>query len=273
MRWKSVFSYYGGKSKIIDLYPEPKHGLIIEPFAGAAAYAFRHARLGSGRTAWINDLDGRVASIWEFLLSPDAAEWVRAVWPVKVEAGRSYLDYLGDGPPAGLVELFRAEANQGTQGARGVHNQITSMGQKCWPRTKGKLLEIIPEISHWRFTRRDYGELSNIEATWFIDPPYANPAGQRYRTGNGLNYSSLGQWCKSRNGQSIVCENSGADWLPFESLGDHRRVSIRSRYQKANAKEVIWTGGIPADSIEVSTPSSEGILIAPETEGMPGVST
>lgn len=243
MRWKSIFSYYGGKSKIAELYPAPKHDLIIEPFAGAAAYAFRHARRGSGRTAWLNDLDERVGSIWEFLLSPDAADWVENVWPRTVNEGRTFNDYLPDDSPNGLIELFRAEANQGTQGARGVHNVVTSMGAKCWPRTKGKLLDIIPLISHWRFTRRDYSSIIHpYDATWFIDPPYFNVAGQRYRTGSGINYDALGVWCRSRRGQAIVCENAGAGWLDFQPL-EHRRVSIRSRYQKADAKEVMWTSG------------------------------
>jgi hypothetical protein len=234
MRWKSVFSYYGGKSKIADVYPAPRHDLIIEPFAGAAAYSFRYR----DRQVWLNDLDDRVASIWEFLLSPDAADWVERYWPATVRAGATSADYLPDNRPDGLVELFRAEANQGTQGARGVHEQVTSMGEKCWGRTKGKLLEIIPTISHWKFTRRDYEQISNLRACWFIDPPYANAAGQRYRE-SSVDYGKLGSYASTRNGQVIVCENSGATWLDFRPL-NHRRVSIRSRYQRADAREVMF---------------------------------
>lgn len=240
MRWKGIFSFYGSKSKITQHYPEPKHDLIIEPFAGGGSYSFRHARLGSGRTAWLNDLDGRVADIWEFLLAPDAGRWISDYWPTRVEVGTSRVDYLPPESPTGLVELFRAEANQGTQGARGVHELVTSMGAKCWPRTKDKLLEIIPLINHWTFTRRSYDQLANVEATWFIDPPYNNLAGHRYRTGDGIDYSRLAGYCTERNGQTIVCENVGADWLPFKSLGISAR-GIKSRYQKADAKEVIWT--------------------------------
>lgn len=241
MKWKSVFSYYGGKSKIIDSYPEPTHDLIIEPFAGAAAYAFRWARRGSGRTAWLNDLDERTASIWEFLLSPDASDWVERTWPERVAVGSTSSDYLPSTSPTGLIELFRAEANQGTQGAKGVHSHVTSMGATCWPRTKRKFLEIIPEISHWRFTRRDYSQIpGHTVATWFVDPPYSNLAGSRYRSGSDIDYNLLSDYCRGLAGQVIVCENSGADWLPFEPF-EHRRVSIRSRYQKADSKEVMWT--------------------------------
>ena len=36
-----MWSYYGSKSKIINKYPEPLYGKVIEPFAGTARYAMR----------------------------------------------------------------------------------------------------------------------------------------------------------------------------------------------------------------------------------------
>jgi hypothetical protein len=36
-----------------------------------------------------------------------------------------------------------------------------------------------------------------------------------------------------------VCENEGAEWLDFAPL-NHGQLSIRSKYQRANAKEVVW---------------------------------
>jgi hypothetical protein len=242
MKWKSVFSYYGGKSKVIDLYPEPKHELIIEPFAGAAAYAFRWGRKSSGRSVWINDIDPITGSIWQFLLSPDAGEWIQQHWPPAVQPGGTYRSYLPDRSPTGLIELFRAEANQGTQGARSVHDIITSMGAKCWPRTKGKLLEIIPEISHWRFTQRDYREIHPVDATYFIDPPYSNPAGDWYRFGTRqMDYEALSEWTLGLPGFKIVCENVGAQWLPFRELPHRRPVGIIGRYHKGGQREAVWT--------------------------------
>jgi len=37
-----MFSYYGSKSKIVDYYPPPKYGKIIEPFAGSARYSLKY---------------------------------------------------------------------------------------------------------------------------------------------------------------------------------------------------------------------------------------
>lgn len=234
MRIKAPISYYGGKSKIAHLYPPPTHNLIVEPFAGSAAYSWLHRK---GRSVWLNDLDSRTYSIWKFLTSPEACDIVETFVPDSVVAGQKISEII----PAeldGLVEICRAEANQGTQGAKGVHDQITSMGAKCW-KVKRKLREVIPEVANWKITNASYDDLANVEAAWFVDPPYSNKAGARYRTSN-IDYDQLGWWVLGRRGQVICCENYGANWLPFNKL-EHPRVSIRSRYQRANAQEVIWT--------------------------------
>jgi len=132
---------------------------------------------------------------------------------------------------------MQAEANAGTQGAKGVHNQITKFGAKSWPRILPKMRHWLPKISHWRFMQLDYTVIPNMEATWFIDPPYNNIAGQRYRT-HVANYPQLGEWCKNRWGQVIVCENYGAGWLPFEPLTQRRGVV--SSYQKSRAMEAVY---------------------------------
>ena len=36
--------YYGRKKKLVNRYPSPEYGTIIEPFAGSAAYAMKWGR-------------------------------------------------------------------------------------------------------------------------------------------------------------------------------------------------------------------------------------
>ncbi len=239
MKIKAPISYYGGKSKIAHLYPAPIHNLIVEPFAGSGAYSWLHRRTGDGapREVWLNDLDPKTYSIWKFLTDPAALEAVETFVPDSVTAGQKVSEIIPSELP-GLVEICRAEANQGTQGARGIHDQITKMGAKCW-KVKRKLREVIPEVANWKITNLDYKDMFNVDATWFVDPPYSNAAGSRYRT-SGLDYEALGWWCLGRKGQTIVCENAGATWLDFQPF-EHSRVSIRSRYQRADAREVLWT--------------------------------
>jgi hypothetical protein len=74
-----------------------------------------------------------------------------------------------------------------------------------------------------------------MQATWFVDAPYNNEAGEHYTYGRqSIDYQHLGNWCRSRSGQVIACENLGADWLdfrPFRTINGQRKQST----------EVIWT--------------------------------
>ena len=238
---RAPFSMYGGKSKIAHLYPHPNYSHIVEPFAGSAAYSWLHRRdhtTNRNRDVWLNDLDPRTHSIWKFLTSPDACAIVEAYVPDTVEPGMKVSDFIPPEHP-GLVELCRAEANQGTMGEKGVRDVITKMGAKCW-KVKRKALQVIPEVVNWRVTSVDWSDLANVNATWFVDPPYNNAAGAQYRLGaTAINYDHLGWWCLNRRGQTIVCENEGATWGEFKPM-EHPRVSIRSKYQRADAKEVVW---------------------------------
>lgn len=105
------------------------------------------------------------------------------------------------------------------------------------PNTQNYKLNLIAEtldkIRHWKIELRDYETLQNEKATWFIDPPYV-VGGKYYKYGSrDIDYRSLALWCRSREGQVIVCEAEGADWLPFKYLTD-------SRGNKYQHTEVIW---------------------------------
>ena len=236
MRYKSIFSYYGGKSKIAHLYPPPKHDRIIEPFAGAAAYCARYHE----HECIINDLDPKTASIWEFLLSDDAEKEIRKL-PETIEKGVRISERFAGACP-GMIAFLQSQANMGTMGGRAVWDCVTFVGSVNWRRIKPRSLFWIPRIRHWQLTSKTYQKTRNQKATWFVDPPYANAAGDRYRLGSSqIDFQHLAQWCQSRKGQAIVCENQGADWLPFEYLAD--RVGVNSRHRKSNTSEVMWTQG------------------------------
>jgi site-specific DNA-adenine methylase len=234
-RYTCLFSFYGGKSKLAHLYPPPAHPCIIEPFAGAAAYSLRYC----DRDIRLYDVDPIVSDIWRFLLSDTAIQWVRAL-PDSVRQGDIIDDVLGPVPP-GLLSIAHAEANRGTQGARGIRKQITKIGAVCWHRLKPRLLYWLPRIRHWQFRQASWDTLDNREATWFIDPPYSTPAGRRYRH-HDINYEALAEWCRSRAGQVIVCENSTSTWLPFRPIA--RWHGIHSHYQhsqQSRISEGVWT--------------------------------
>ena len=96
---------------------------------------------------------------------------------------------------------------------------VTKVLAANWACAKPAMAELVPFVKNWTIIEGDYTDAPDIEATWFIDPPYQGPPGTGYRHGSdSIDYQDLGRWCESRTGQVIVCEGGGADWLPFEPL-------------------------------------------------------
>jgi hypothetical protein len=92
-------------------------------------------------------------------------------------------------------------------------------------------------IRHWTISHASYSEIRNEAATWFVDPPY-EIAGKAYRF-HDIDYHQLGGWCQNRIGQTMVCENAGADWLPFRSFRTIKGLEGKRGGRKS--EEVIWT--------------------------------
>jgi hypothetical protein len=113
-------------------------------------------------------------------------------------------------------------------------------------------------IRHWTITQSSYAHIPNQVATWFIDPPY-QVAGRAYKF-HDINYSNLGDWCKTRLGQVIVCENAGANWLLFSPFRTIKGLEGRRGGKKS--VEVIWTNG-ECPPLPVAVPS---FLSQPSTQ-------
>lgn len=120
---------------------------------------------------------------------------------------------------------------------------MASLLQALWktilrPNTQQFKLEFIAnnlsKIRHWEIICGDYTESPHIKATWFTDPPYV-VGGKYYKYGSKhIDYEHLGNWCKQKEGQIIVCEAEGQNWLPFVPL-------VSSRGNRYLHKEVVWT--------------------------------
>ncbi len=77
-----MFYYYGRKKQIARHYPAPEYSTIIEPFAGAAAYALHGEH-------WHNEVilvekDQKVASIWEWLIEEATSDSILRLPELKV---------------------------------------------------------------------------------------------------------------------------------------------------------------------------------------------
>src|SRR4051812_43319197 len=74
-RLPPMFYFYGGKRRLARCYPAPEHPIIVEPFAGSAAYSVRHLVPGKGvstvERVILVEKDPRVCEIWNRLLEMD----------------------------------------------------------------------------------------------------------------------------------------------------------------------------------------------------------
>lgn len=113
----------------------------------------------------------------------------------------------------------------------------TAQKRTQWNRSKIEIANNLYKVKHWKAFVAEYKDIKDeCIATWFIDPPYQY-GGIYYRYNNSkLDYSDLAEWCQTRIGQVIVCENDKADWLPFTPLAELHG-------QLHTTKEVIYTQG------------------------------
>lgn len=228
-------SYFGSKWRLAPRYPRPRHGVIVEPFAGGAGYSTRHHH----HRVILVEKNPVVAGVWRYLIRASAGEILRL--PL-VEPGEKVSDKGLAPEPRALVGFW---VNQGTTGPC---NQLSQWGEKkrdtFWGRAvRARIATQVDKIRHWQIIEGDYTLAPDIEADWFIDPPY-EMMGKHYKEGaDAIDFAKLGAWCRTRRGQVMVCENEGATWLPFRPF--HMARSARPRVGETNdnavSAEAIWT--------------------------------
>jgi len=197
-----MFSYYGSKSKVISLYPSPKFGKVIEPFCGSARYALRYF----DRDVLIMDKYEVVIKIWKYLQQASEKDIMGLPEPAIKESIENYNLSEGERLLMGfMVWRGTAKPQKIVQPDSNIHKAKKAIASQLF------------KIRHWEIRHGSYSEIENQEATWFIDPPYQVAYGEHY-AGERIDYALLGEWCKSRKGQAIVCESVEATWLPFSKL-------------------------------------------------------
>lgn len=218
-----MFSYYGAKTNIVHLYPKPIHDLIIEPFAGSARYALRYW----DRDVILYDRYEVIINIWKWLQqcsTKDVLGLPRIKYSEHIDTYKLTpveRDFMG------FIMGRAAETPRRTATVKYFHRP--NFLNHSLKRMAGNL----HKIKHWKIVLGDYTQTENRIATWFIDPPYMK-GGDRYKFNSKmLNYEDLALYCRSRQGQVIVCEQKGATWLPFNDFTSHKTTN-------GYTKEVIW---------------------------------
>lgn len=225
------WAYYGGKWRAAPRYPRPMHDMIIEPFAGAAGYSLRYP----DRKIVLVEKNPKVAATWRYLLRVSAAE-VRALPDLGPNQSVNDLAIIEEARL--LVGWW---VNKGTTSpcktASAWMRDGTRPGSFWSPQIRERIASQIDQIRHWRLIEGDYTDAPDIDATWFIDPPYIG-AGKLYPT-QPADFNALGSWCQARRGQVMVCENVGATWLPFIPFIDIKGNEGRSGGRVS--REALWT--------------------------------
>jgi hypothetical protein len=200
-----MWNYYGSKSIIVDLYPPPKYGKIIEPFAGSARYSLKYW----DRDVLLVDKYEVVIKVWKWLQQcskndviglPDLKKGELISDYNLCEGAAMFLGFLAGvscTSPRNKMSMFAAEQN-------GKKNKLK------------RIADNLDKIKHWEIRHGSYDDIENQNATWFIDPPYQF-GGHAY-VENVIDFKLLATWIKTRHGHIIACENTKADWMNFKPM-------------------------------------------------------
>lgn len=219
-----MFNYFGAKHRLAHSYQPPRHDVIVEPFAGAAGYATYWATRLPVDVILV-DRNELVIELWARLLSLSPTD----IWDYPIPNA-------GDESSDALIASVASATSSWNALARTGRFQVTEWMARDFPEQRKRIADTRSRINPDRFTLvvGDYTDAPDVDATWFIDPPYQQQGVWYKHNGSGIDFTGLGQWCQSRQGQVIVCEAGVADWLPFEP---HRQAGTQVNGTQV---ELVW---------------------------------
>jgi hypothetical protein len=165
--------------------------------------------------------DLRVAAIWKWLIHEASSKDIKDLPDLKV--GDKSSDFL---------QIVHAATKMAFQYKT---IKVTPVLARNWEISKRYMELNVYKVKHWQIIEDDYSKSPDLEATWFIDPPYKKDSGRGYRHSSYLiDYGQLAEWAKDRKGEIIFCEGEHGDYLPFRPLLDSKGVAGKS------SKELIY---------------------------------
>lgn len=228
-----IISYYGAKGRLAKKYPNPIYSTIVEPFSGGASYSLLHYN----KNVVLYEINQKVFTVLDYVIRENP-ESILKIPLLPIGCSVDELDICQE--QKWLIGFWINNAVSSpmkTMSKWGIQSKgsINFWGEKC----RARIADVSSKIKHWKVYNKSWEDAEILEATWFIDPPY-QLKGYAYPNGSkDIDYKKLGEWCKKIPGQVMVCENEGADWLPFEWFSD--LVGQKRKEGISRSKEVIWT--------------------------------
>lgn len=242
---KRLFPYYGAKHLYAKNYPAPRHGHIVEPFAGSAGYSHFW---GDKNNVTLVEKNPRIAAIWRWLTSVSEDEFMSL--PGVDTFNHIDETNLSEGPGREFVRQWCSiSAPRGANTVSPlIKDQVAQRLYSFGTEHKSIVWQNVRKVRHWKVIEGDYSNAPDAYATWFIDPPYQVGGDYYLRDCKAkyLDFAALADWSRARMGDVIVCEGDGATWLDFDEL--RRAKKPRSRGNKAadgfgeknRRRELIW---------------------------------
>jgi len=144
-----MFSYYGSKSKVVDLYPSPKFGKIIEPFAGSARYSLKYF----DREVILVDKYEKLISIWLWLQKCSPSDILKLP---AMKAGENTDNFNFDCPEAKWFMGFIIQG--GVNAPRKTVSSVGNFGQAVETEKK-RIASELHKIKHWKIMVGSYDDV------------------------------------------------------------------------------------------------------------------
>lgn len=217
---RPLFPFYGSKWRDARRYPEPIGGLVVEPFAGSAGYSLWH----EPERVHLYDVDPIIVGVWDYLIHVGPEEVLDLP---DLDVGQSVDDLDLPQEARWLIGFWLNRGSAQPKKTRTAFSARTDRQQLVWgERARQRIAEGVPRIRHWRITQTSYADTLTPEATYFVDPPYVDKG--RYYRYRDVDYAHLAEWVRRLPGRAVVCEQEGADWLPFQPLASVKSTRGRS---------------------------------------------
>lgn len=225
---RPFFSYYGAKYFASKYLGKPRRNVIVEPFAGSACYSLRWGC----PNVRLYDVSDDICDLWDFLINCSERDVLSI--PEKFD----HMDEVFSLPrgPQLLVRHWIGKGRAEPSNAISPWYMKHRLEDNCrvWgPPIRARVANQKPGISRWTIDKCSWESIPIIDAHYHVDPPYSGQPGRRYPH-DAVDFAALSEWCRSLPGAVDVCENQGADWLPFEPLCDVRSM------KGGTSKEVVW---------------------------------